>query len=58
MTETEKYGLPVRRTCGTMRENAAETVRKCASGKKRGVTAIGYGNSIKCRPQQAAERKM
>ena len=35
-----------------------EAVRKCASGKKRAVTAIGYGNSIKCRPQQAAERKM
>lgn len=42
MNDSEKYGLPVRRTCGTMRENAAETVRKCASGKKRAVTAIGY----------------
>ena len=41
-----------------MRENAAETVRKCGNGKKKAVIAIGYGNSIKCRPQQAAERKM
>jgi len=41
-----------------MRENAVEAVRKCGNGKKKAVTVIGYGNSIKCRPQQAAERKM
>lgn len=58
MNDSEKYGLPVRRICANTRENAVEAVRKCASGKKRAVTAIGYGNSIKCRPQQAAERKM
>lgn len=58
MTETEKiraaraaymrdYARKRRRNSQEMRER-----------KKRAVTAIGYGNSIKCRPQQAAERKM
>jgi hypothetical protein len=41
-----------------MRENAVEAVRKCGNGKKKAVTVIGCENSIKCRPQQAAERKM
>lgn len=58
MTETEKIRAAVRRTCGTMRENAVEAVRKCGNGKKKAVTVIGCENSIKCRPQQAAERKM
>ena len=42
-----EYARKRRRSSQEMRER-----------EKEAVTAIGYGNSIKCRPQQAAERKM